>query len=172
MSIARGNQKCPVFRADVPLDIGKKDKPYHKCRREIKRKGYCWSEIMDLDRTIAAFILPRLKEFKRTLVGHPVDMSLEEWNSILDKMIWSFSEIIDDKNNPLYLKKYDDKLSRRYDDVFKRISDGGVLEVKPESDEVDEPIFDEEYYKLDKEYEERVSEGLNLFGKHFQSLWH
>ncbi len=53
-------------------------------------RGWDDSDLWSLDQTISEFILPRLKEFKRTLHGYPGDMTEEEWNQILDKMIIAF----------------------------------------------------------------------------------
>ena len=50
-------------------------------------------ELYNLDITIAKFILPRLKEFKNNLFGIPYPLTKEEYNDILDKMVWSFDII-------------------------------------------------------------------------------
>ena len=50
-------------------------------------------ELYNLDITIAKFVLPRLQEFKNNLFGTPYPLTKEEYNDILDKMIWSFDII-------------------------------------------------------------------------------
>ena len=51
-------------------------------------------ELYDLDVTIARFILPRLMVFKKHCERTPrLNMPPEEWNSILDKMIYAFERI-------------------------------------------------------------------------------
>lgn len=51
-------------------------------------------EIYDLDVTIARFILPRLIVFKEHCERIPrLNMTREEWNEILDKMIYAFERI-------------------------------------------------------------------------------
>jgi hypothetical protein len=56
------------------------------------------NEIWDLDITLANYILPRLKRFKKVNVNsYPPDLSgIEEWHKIIDKMIWSFERIVND----------------------------------------------------------------------------
>ena len=51
-------------------------------------------ELYDLDITIARFILPRLMVFKQHCERTPrLNMPQEEWNEILDKMIYAFERI-------------------------------------------------------------------------------
>lgn len=52
------------------------------------------SEICDLDIAIACFILPRLREFRKTTERTPsCDMTMQQWTAILDKMVFSFDRI-------------------------------------------------------------------------------
>ena len=49
---------------------------------------------MDLDYTIAEFVVPRLKLFKKEVDCHPQEFnSLEEWKNVLDKMIKAFDNM-------------------------------------------------------------------------------
>ena len=51
-------------------------------------------ELYDLDITIARFILPRLMAYKKHCECTPnLNMTQEEWNGILDKMIYAFDRI-------------------------------------------------------------------------------
>ena len=51
-------------------------------------------ELYDLDVTIARFILPRLMLFKEHCERTPsLNMTREEWDGILDKMIYAFERI-------------------------------------------------------------------------------
>jgi hypothetical protein len=70
-------------------------------KRQKKKHGFPTfkdNEVWDLDITLANYILPRLKRFKKVNVNsHSVDLSsLEEWHEIIDKMIWSFERIVND----------------------------------------------------------------------------
>jgi len=103
-------------------------------------------DMWDLDHTLALIILPALKQLKATRNGHPCGILPDpngetelgkpcgncgcekEWDIILDKMIWSFEQVLDDD----------------------------ILVHAPDA------------YKA---YQKKVQEGLELFGKYYQSLW-
>lgn len=51
-------------------------------------------ETWDLDISLAKYILPRLKAFKKNTTGYPCSLSsMDEWYGILDKMILTFTYI-------------------------------------------------------------------------------
>lgn len=53
-------------------------------------------ELWNLDCTIAKFVLPRLKRFKKHTIAHPATLTEKQWDNILDKMIFSFEHIASD----------------------------------------------------------------------------
>lgn len=62
----------------------------------------CWS----LDNTLCRFIIPRLERYKKDCNGTPLKrpadkelsyLSPDEWDEIIDTMIWSFSEVLTEK---------------------------------------------------------------------------
>jgi hypothetical protein len=67
--------------------------------RNLKRKMRYWwqrrtrgwddSVTWSLDAEIARFVAPRLKRFKELNNGHPCDMTAEQWDEIIDKIIWT-----------------------------------------------------------------------------------
>lgn len=50
--------------------------------KKIDRK-----ELYNLDHTIIEWLVPRLKAFKERTTGYPGDVTEEEWDNILDKII-------------------------------------------------------------------------------------
>jgi hypothetical protein len=54
-------------------------------------------------RTLAVITHPMLKQFKETTHGYPNELTEEQWNSILDKMIWSFDQIANDWEEKFYV---------------------------------------------------------------------
>lgn len=53
----------------------------------------------NLDYNIARYTLPLLKRFKELKNGFPARLeSMEEWDEILDKIIWSLEEIVNDED--------------------------------------------------------------------------
>ncbi len=66
-------------------------------KKQLKKIGKYvpYKDTWSLDITIAEFILPRLKLFKKVVDCHPHDLnSMKEWHDILDKMIEAFYLII------------------------------------------------------------------------------
>jgi len=52
-------------------------------------RGFSDGETYSLDQTIAKFVLPRLQRFKEVNNGFPYGMTAEEWDVILDDMIYA-----------------------------------------------------------------------------------
>ncbi len=57
-------------------------------------RGWDDSDTWNLDLTIAKFTLPRLIRFKELNTGHPDNLTEQEWNNILDKIINSLQYTI------------------------------------------------------------------------------
>lgn len=82
-------------------------------------------------------VVPRLKMLRKNLVGHPACLnSVEEWEEILDKIIWSFENVDNDPSPMPYRGKA----------------------IK-------------EYRAILEEHQNKVQEGLDLFGKYYRGLW-
>ena len=62
--------------------------PYRKNRAEhVEIEPHdTWS----MDCTLAMIIHPMLVQLKATQHGHPANLTEQEWNQILDEMIWAF----------------------------------------------------------------------------------
>ena len=73
-------------------DLSPKDARISLYKKQYKKHGFDDTETWSLDYTIASFILPRLKRYRNMGRGHPTNMTLKEWNTILDKMIKSFED--------------------------------------------------------------------------------
>ena len=70
---------------------------WKRALRRIKRNSkFVEGELYNLDHTLTAFILPRLKAFKEHQLGRPGFLEKEEWHNILDKMISAFQLLYDD----------------------------------------------------------------------------
>lgn len=63
--------------------------------KTILTKGYVPYEISDLCDHLAPLILPRLQRFRKVVYSHPADMTFEEWEEKLDKMLFSFQFVVD-----------------------------------------------------------------------------
>ena len=75
-------------------------------------RGWDDSETWSLDYSLGKLILPRLKRFRELNIAYPPDMTKEQWDSIIDQMIWSFEFISSDKRWDCYDKEEWDKFYR------------------------------------------------------------
>jgi hypothetical protein len=57
-----------------------------------RTRGFDDTETWALDAVIAKFLIPRLKRFKELHFCHPPQISMEQWDEILQKMIDGFEE--------------------------------------------------------------------------------
>lgn len=73
----------------------KRDLQFYQQRRKW---GFDDSDLWNLDMTIAEFALPRIKKFREANFCYPNGTTLEEWNEILDKIIFAFEKITQDKH--------------------------------------------------------------------------
>lgn len=113
--------------------IDREDERWKEYQQQRLERGFDDSELWSLDSTITSFILPRLKRFKEITCGYPSDISEQEWNDKLEKMITAFE----------YLENEDLGL----DDTKSGIDRWAARE-------------------------KVINEGLELFIKHYNSLWY
>jgi hypothetical protein len=177
----------------MKVNIGKFPKGNSTRKISVRIDNYdTWS----LDHTLALIIYPALVQLKMTKHGVPNDLvevggenynqqdsfdfykeshndafneACKRWDEILDKMIWSFEQVIKDDYDRLYhhgTAEYDwvesDKtmtnpLTGKVEKTFQ------MVDKNP-----NEHWYDFEGHQL---HEERMREGFELFGKYFQALW-
>lgn len=131
-----------------------------KCRRVYQRmtRGYTDEEVWNFDYYHSKWVLPRLKQLKENIHGHPTDLeNQEEWMEILDKIIWAF-ENINDPPGPVYSDDYD----HGYE--MKELDKGGLLFSPMNKDGVVD-------YTPVEEHRKKVEEGLFLFASRYSNLW-
>lgn len=115
-----------------------------------------YSDLWSLDVTIANFVLPRLKKFKKRNISYPGIEEMdtpEKWDEALDKMILAFEYVIHEFDWWIDNPKYD------YLDAESKYDDEYVTKIK------------NSYLAEDKRREAVISEGLQLFTKWFRHLW-
>lgn len=92
--ITRKSKYCPNCGALMQED--NMDEWEKVLKRMKKNEKYLEGELFNLDDTLTAFILPRLKGFRDATIGYPPYLgSLENWQSELDKMIKAFQILYD-----------------------------------------------------------------------------
>jgi hypothetical protein len=158
---------------------------HNKRKRKVKVHidGY---DVWSMDTTLAAIVLPMLKILKEKKHGIPIspvmsqtsnsaqssfafyaendDLAFKagelEWDIIIDKMIWSFEQLLDDS----WEEKYTIQAAEL--DMMDYPEDEGKL-----TSPVRWKIVGEYDWKGMKVHQARIQEGLLLFGTRFQSLW-
>jgi hypothetical protein len=91
-----------------PLYVEKKDERYARLSKQLATNGFCDAETWDLSSVIAEFILPRLIRFKELNNGFPGGFTSEEWDAILDQIIFAFDwslHDLDEKYNKLTIEE-------------------------------------------------------------------
>jgi hypothetical protein len=63
---------------------------------QIWTRGWCDADTWSLDSTLAEIILPRIKILQELKSCYPCNLTEEEWNSILNKIIRAFEICQDD----------------------------------------------------------------------------
>ena len=178
----------------MKANIGKYPKGDGQKKVEVEIHGYdTWS----LDHTLAHIIYPALLQLKATKHGVPselvddvggedwrdqdcfdfykethndaFDIACKRWDDILDKMIWSFEQVLKDEYSELYHhgnadydwvesdKTYPNPITGKIEKTYQ------MVDKNPE-----EHWYDHEGQKL---HEDRIREGFELFGKYYQNLW-
>jgi len=174
----------------MKLSIGKYNKKSDRRKIDVQIDPYdTWS----LDSTLALIIYPALIQLKATKQGVPSEFTgepasnqetfdfyqesyddewkqgLERWDETLDKMIWSFEQLIKGDYDDQYhhgKAEYDwIKTNKKYPNPVT-----GVMEAtyKMVDKNPDEHWYDSVGHQ---KHDERIQEGLELFGKYFRSMW-
>ena len=126
-------------------------------KKQKKIRNIKYKDVINLDRTIARFILPRLKFFKKKTYTYPISFTIEEWKSTIDKIILAFELILDDHEPDFGNLKY--HIEKANNGYWKMIEDSNST-------------FDKEAYEKwlnDKDIKRKA--GLKLFADNFQNLW-
>lgn len=149
-----------------------------------------------LDHTLAMIILPALLQLKATKQGVPGQIvtvtggsgelqdsfdfykesyddawekNIKLWDEILDKIIWSFQQLALEDYDDLYhhgQAKYDfEECDKQcYNPITKKMEKTYKMVDKNPN----EHWYDHVGHQL---HEERIQEGLELFGKYYRALW-
>jgi len=155
------------------------------------------SDVWDANTTLAHIILPVLEQLRETKQGAPFvnkedvpeelhdkkltkkqkergevgENHFKRWDYVLDAMIWSFREIVND--NP------------GEEEFFTGESDTVWTRVDVYGNEIDKDFDGQIYYRMDQgpndtreidfegldAYNERIDYGLRMFGRYYRGLW-
>lgn len=163
----------------MKVNIGKFPKNAHR-RIKVDIEKF---DTYNVDHTLALIILPMLLQFRETHHGLPnefvdtsgedyhrqqsfdfyrdsqesFDKAIERWHNILDKMIWSFYQIIIDDDRKYHHGSPSYASIKQSDGMYR------MIDKNP-----DDHWYDSVGHQM---YEDRIKEGLELFGKYYKSLW-
>lgn len=149
-----------------------------------------------LDHTLAMIILPALIQLKETKHGIPSEFGdvggeshidqlcfdfyaethddafnegVKRWDEIMNKMIWSFQQIVSDEYDELY---HHGKAEYDYVKSDKQYPNPVTGKMENTYQMVDKNPNDHWYDHVGHMlHEERIQEGLELFGKYYRALW-
>lgn len=177
----------------MKVKIGPYAKTSDRRKIDIKIDKY---DTWNMDRTLAFIIYPCLLQLKAEKQGVPsefVDVggedykdqmsfdfyvesnpwafneAVKKWEEVLDKMIWSFEQLLKDNYEDRYHhgkaefdwiktdKQYPNPITGKMEDTFQ------MVDKNP-----DEHWYDVEGAQL---HEKRMQEGFELFGKYYRALW-
>lgn len=143
--------------------IGKLDYCYHEIKTKSKhyyqklRYGVSDYECWGLNYTLASYILPRLKHFKKMKRwGYPASITSEQWEQEIDDMIFAFDFHLRE-NEYLKFPINDETI----EDIFSRNK-----KRTPEQE-----ALVKEFYNKHNELYARQDKGFKLFGERFGTLW-
>lgn len=150
----------------------------------------------NLDHTLAIIILPALLQLKATKHGIPGDFAevggenysfqscfdfysethndsfnegCKRWDEVLDKMIWSFQQLALEEYDAQYHHGKSEYDWVKTDKQFPNPVTGKIEETYQMVDKNPaQTWYDHIGHQL---HEERIQEGLELFGKYYRSLW-
>jgi hypothetical protein len=121
------------------------------------RYGVADSECWSLDYTFTRYMLPRLKHFRNMKrYSYPSDITPEEWERILDEIIWAF-DYMANEDKYIIMPHFDSDIEKIFD-----INRPKTLEREIEW---------RNYFDKMKSLQHRKVEALKLFSKYYEALW-
>lgn len=177
----------------MKVKIGKYPKRTDRRKISIEIEHF---DTYSLDHTLALIILPALIQLRHTKQGVPnefamvggedyvdqqsfdfytetnsemFDKRVEQWQEVLDKMIWAFQQLALEEYDDLYHhgkmemdwiktdKQYPNPITGKMEDTYQ------MVDKNP-----NEHWYDSVGHQL---HEDRIQEGLELFGKYYRALW-
>lgn len=140
-----------------------------KCRA-IKGPKFNNIEIWNLSDILSRHIYKGLVQFKKAKrCGYPGTVTIDEWENILDKMIWTFREISRDYPNSPFNLEYERMYKEHGNELLitERDENGNLVTRSNEK----YPIYTEELKAKQEEFMKKIEEGKTLFVKYFDDLW-
>jgi hypothetical protein len=137
------------------------------CQRGIR--GYSDYDTWDMDYWFLNTVVPMLKSLRKNKHGYPGNITQEEWDNILDKMIFYFTEA----NEETCSKQ------NKYKDSFSNVMwKNGKMIDKSQMNKQEAKYYEEirhKYFNREKELDlyrnKKLQQGFVLFNNWFWHLW-
>lgn len=86
-----------LFKGKVYIYMPSWSLLYRSLKFWWQRRTRGWSDDVtwNLNDELAKWLVPRLKQYKKLNIGFPFHLTMEEWDEIIDEMIWTFEQCID-----------------------------------------------------------------------------
>ena len=142
-----------------------------------------------MDSTLAHIILPMLKQLKETNHGAPIvddkdvpkelrstsappkenewdtdENHFKRWDWVMNELIWTFEQLVDDDNDAQFHSGNHDLKT----EPCEWDKNGKPTLYQMVKGPNDTHVFDSKGYK---KHQERINNGLKLFGKYYRNLW-
>lgn len=137
-----------------------------ECYQRIKR-GWCDSDVFSIDNWFESVIVDMLKQLKETKHGYPCNMTEEQWDKELDRMIYCFIEMQEDKCSEK--NEYEEEYMQQIG--FKQVNGKTFTAVQNYSDEELRKLWLDREIEIDEYRRKMQTEGFELFNKYFRNLW-
>lgn len=112
MSVSTGKYIFVPDRAGDTYCYNCDEASSEKYRKQQLERGFGDDETFSIDYALSTFILPRLRRYRELMDGFPAGMTWEEWQKIVDEIIWFFEQYETDFDCPegMEQKEYSDRV--------------------------------------------------------------
>ena len=143
-------------------------------KKQLRKYSFSNLDIWNASYTMAEFIYELLVDFKRSKRYGYSASSPEEWEHIIDELIWTFGELRSDYKSSPYYRALDQGSDEAFDSAepydFAKNEDGTVA-FKFLNEDIWDKYITAKVLDEEKKYRDRISKGLELFGRYFENLW-
>lgn len=140
--------------------------------KEIKhylRTGYTYNDMWNIDKAIAKYSLPLIKDFKKYSIRYnqtPNGVKRKEWLHILDEILWSLEQMAKEYYNTKDMREIIAFHKTHCKTKWEKRKDGSLLRQT-----WDDPSNEIQMNEMYAKYHTRLNEGLAYFGKYLTGLW-
>lgn len=135
------------------------------------KKGYSFRDVYSMDEWFLTVIPNMIKDLNETKFGYPMSVTNEEWEEILNRIIFCFREC--DEKTCSIKNEYKENYHKAFFGEFsKEKTLNGLLKINfPEVPKELEDKYMNRCNEIEKYRENMKNEGFDLLKKYFWNLW-